>query len=250
MCAISLIVRGDDFGLCHASNQAICEAFETGVLTCASLLVTTPWLAEACGLIREHPEWEIGLQLSLHCATDGYRWGPLSGAPTVPSLVEPDGTFSRSLSAAAQPKDIAGELNAQVERARACGIRPAYLEYEGAGHPVVEAVLHDLSERLGVPARMTSWGVEPVPLSGLDQKAFDDVLATLKPGTYVWVAHPTHASPEAWALWARAESAAARYADAVALCSAEIRSLLDQRGIERISFGQHLEERLGTETEE
>jgi chitin disaccharide deacetylase len=248
--AISLIVRGDDFGLCHASNQAICEAFETGLLTCVSLVVTTPWLAEARRLAQQHPEWEIGLQLSLHCSTDGYRWGPLSGARTVPSLSEPDGTFSRSLSAAAQPKDIADELDAQVERAQACGIRPAYLEYDGADHPAVEASLQRLSERLGAPARMTAWGVEPAVLCGSTEKEFDDSLAALKPGTYFWVTHPAHASPETWALWDGTETAAARYTEAQALCSAELRWLLDQRGIERISFRQHLEERLGTETEE
>src|SRR5207245_2944163 len=42
MNVISLIVRGDDFGLCHACNQAISEAFEAGLLTCASLVVVTP----------------------------------------------------------------------------------------------------------------------------------------------------------------------------------------------------------------
>src|SRR5437868_12631252 len=86
---LSLIVRGDDFGLCHAANQAICEAFETGLLTCASLLVTTPWLAEAVTLAQGHAEWELGLQLTLHCPTAGYRWGPVLGAAAVPSLVEP-----------------------------------------------------------------------------------------------------------------------------------------------------------------
>ena len=39
--------RVDDFGLCHAANQAVLEAFETGLLTCASLAVVSPWAAEA-----------------------------------------------------------------------------------------------------------------------------------------------------------------------------------------------------------
>jgi predicted glycoside hydrolase/deacetylase ChbG (UPF0249 family) len=250
MGVISLIVRGDEFGLCHAANQAICEAFETGLLTCASLLVTTPWLAEACRLIREHPEWEIGLQLSLRCLTDGYRWGPVSGARAVPSLIDPQGAFPPVVPDAARPEDIARELDAQVERAQACGVRPAYLEYDGADHFAVEPVLQQVSERLGVPARMTAWGVEPVALSGLSEKAFDETLAALKPGTYLWLTHPAHAAPETSALWDKPKMAANRYADSLTLCSAEVRSLLNQRGIECISFRQHLEERLGTETEE
>jgi predicted glycoside hydrolase/deacetylase ChbG (UPF0249 family) len=249
MSVISLIVRGDDFGLCHATNQAICEAFETGVLTCASLIVTTPWLAQACRLIHEHPEWEIGLQLSLHCPTDGYRWGPVSGSRAVPSLVEPDGTFSTALSTSAGPEDIARELDAQVERAQAYGVRPAYLEYE-ADHPAVPAIVQQLSERLGVSAQMTAWGVKPVVWCELSEKTLEDALTALQPGTYVWVTHPTQASPETWALWDSAEKATARYADALTLCSPKVRSLLNQRGVECISFRQHLEERLGTETEE
>jgi predicted glycoside hydrolase/deacetylase ChbG (UPF0249 family) len=250
MNAISLIVRGDDLGLCHASNQAVCEAFETGLLTCASLVVVTPWLAEAVKLAHAYSEWEIGLQLVLGCPTDGYRWGPVCGARTVPSLVEPAGTFPPFLSDAARPEDIARELDAQVERMHACGIRPAYLVYDGADHPLVAAALQQLSERLGVPAWMTAWGVQPFTLPEPRASAFQEALATLKPGTYLWLTHPANASPETWSLWADPETASLRNAQSRALCSPEIRALLEQRGVERISFRQYVEEGLGAETEE
>src|SRR5262245_66523445 len=116
MDAISLIVRSDEFGLCHAANQAICEGFEAGVVTCAALAVVGPWLAEAAGLIHEHPEWEIGLQLLLHCTTVGCRWGPAAGPAAVPSLVDARGTFPPHLAEAATPEDIIRELKAQVDR--------------------------------------------------------------------------------------------------------------------------------------
>jgi predicted glycoside hydrolase/deacetylase ChbG (UPF0249 family) len=250
MNAISLIVRGDDFGLCHASNQAVCEAFETGLLTCASLVVVTPWLAEAVKLAQEYSEWEIGLQLVLGSPTGGYRWGPVCGARAVPSLVEPAGTFPPSLAGGAQPEEVARELGAQVERVQACGIRPAYLVYDGADHPVVGTALQQLSERLGVPVWMTSWGIQPLALPEPSANAFEKALASLKPGTYLWLTHPAQASPEISCLWPEPQTAATRYAETLALCNPEIRALLEQRGIERISFRQHLEERLGTETDE
>jgi predicted glycoside hydrolase/deacetylase ChbG (UPF0249 family) len=248
MNATSLIVRGDDFGLCHASNQAICEAFETGLLTCASLVVVTPWLAEAVKLAQQYSEWEIGLQLVLGCPTDGYRWGPVCGAREVPSLVEATGTFPPSLAEAADQEDVARELSAQVERMQACGLRPAYMVYDGADHPFVGATLQRLSERLGVPAWTAAWGIEPLSC-GANTGALQAALAALKPGTYLWLTHPTQASPETSSLWADPQ-AAARYADSIALCNPEVRELLEQRGIERISFRQHLEQRLGTDTDE
>src|SRR6516164_1373230 len=94
---ISLIVRGDHFGLCHASNQALWEGFEAGVLTCASLAVTGPWVAEAAVLAHDHQEWEIGLLLNVTCDTVGCRWGPVAGPSLVPSLVGPTGNFLPAL---------------------------------------------------------------------------------------------------------------------------------------------------------
>src|SRR3954452_7382769 len=130
-----LIVRADAFGLCHAANQAVLEAFETGLLTCASLAVVSPWAAEAVGLLHEHPEWEVGVQLVLHAPGGGCRWGPVAGAARVPGLVGPGGCFPERLADGADAGEVAAELEAQVERARAWGLTPAFLEYEGGPHP-------------------------------------------------------------------------------------------------------------------
>lgn len=250
MDGISLIVRGDDFGLCHASNQAIWEAFETGLLTCASLAAYGPWLAEAVEMVRSHPEWEIGLQLALECATAGCRWGPVAGSAAVPSLVEPTGTFAPSLPEAARPDDIMRELEAQVERARAWGIEPAYLEFDGTAHPAVEVVMRRLSEQLGSPAKMTDWGVQLLPSAAGKPGAVQTIRKTLEdllPGVYLWSGRPAQDSPETWALWPDEETARARHADALALCDLETIALIQRRGIELISFRQHMETRLGTE---
>src|SRR5262249_17728119 len=139
---ISLIVRADSFGLCHAANQAVCEAFETGVLTCASLVVAAPWAAEAVALAREHPEWEVGLRLMLHCPTAGCRWGPVAGAGVVPSLVEAGGMFRPGLADTATEGDVVRELEAQGARARALGLTISFLECDEASRPLVGPALH------------------------------------------------------------------------------------------------------------
>ena len=49
---IRLIVRGDDFGYTHASNTAMEEAFQEGVMTSASVLVPGPWFGETAEMLE------------------------------------------------------------------------------------------------------------------------------------------------------------------------------------------------------
>jgi predicted glycoside hydrolase/deacetylase ChbG (UPF0249 family) len=247
MDTLSLIVRGDEFGLCHASNQAIWEGFEAGLLTCASLMITGPWVAEAAALAHDHPEWEIGLHLNLVCDTEGCRWGPIAGATAVPSLVEPNGAFCRNLTAQASAEDISREMEAQVDRALAWGITPAFLECAEAAHPLVSDTLHRLSERRGILTRMTDWGLRPLFNPGESVNA-KSALAALAPGAYLWIVCPSQPAPETCALWPEAERIR-RHADARAMVDPEVLAVIKKQGIELLSFRQHAESRLGAEAE-
>lgn len=247
-----LIVRGDDFGLSHGVNQAIEEAFETGLLTCASVLAVGPWIAEAANLIREHPEWEVGLQLALTCTTQGCRWGPAAGAAAVLGLVEPAGTFHPGLPQSVSAAEIDQELDAQVARLRAYQIVPAFLEYHGETHPDIEASLGRLSQQLGIPARTSAWGIQPLVLAKTNRAPLDalrEALAALHPGAYLWATSPAQDSPEGWALWGASESSR-RHEDLQLLCSSEVRAGIRERGIELISFRQLVEMRVGTAAED
>jgi hypothetical protein len=250
MDTINLIVRGQEFGLCHAANQATCEGFEAGVLTCASLLVAGPWLAEAVALAHAHREWEIGLQLTLTCPTAGCRWGPVAPATLVPSLVEPTATFPRRLATDANAAEIARELEAQVERARAWGITPAYLDFMGEAGPEVDAAVQHLGGRLGIPTGTTCWGIASM-IQRAPGSAFQpcEQLRDLRPGTHLWEVRPAQASPETWGLWPDEEQARARQADALAICDPELIALVRSKSIELLSFRQHIETRLGAEAE-
>jgi predicted glycoside hydrolase/deacetylase ChbG (UPF0249 family) len=253
MDGIALIVGGDHFGLAHAANQAIEEAFETGMLTCASLAVVSPWAAEAVVLAGKHPEWELGLQLQLHSPTAGCRWGPVAGAAAVPSLVATTGHFHPTIPTTATADDVVRELEAQVDRALAWGIKPAYLGYVSSPHPAVEETLPRLSERLGAPARMTDWGIQPLRV-GSSEEPFSiagllEALRNLTVGTYLWVTHPAQETPETWAIWGE-ETAGVYQREALALGDPGVCIVLRERGISLVSFRQHLETRLGTEPDE
>ena len=70
---IQLIVRGDDLGMTHAANMAIKKVFEEGILTCSSILVPAPWFEMAARMCREHPDWCIGVHLTLNGEWRDYR---------------------------------------------------------------------------------------------------------------------------------------------------------------------------------
>ena len=51
---IELVVQGDDFGMCHAVNTGVAEAFTNGILSQASTMVACPWFDEAAALAAAH----------------------------------------------------------------------------------------------------------------------------------------------------------------------------------------------------
>jgi predicted glycoside hydrolase/deacetylase ChbG (UPF0249 family) len=207
---VSLTALADGLGLSHAGNAAIEEAFEVGVLSCATLATIGPWLPEAVELLRDYPHWRIGLLLTLECRAVGARWGPLAGAAAVPSLVRPTGDFAPDLPATATEADVERELRAQAERARAWGVTPAFLSYDGPRPPAVEAVLPRLAAETGVPLWPTPDEPRPLPLPEAAPRQFVAAvcaaLASLPPGEYVWRTRPSQATPESWALWGEAEA--------------------------------------------
>ena len=63
--AASLIVNADDFGQTRGINRGIVEAFERGLVTSASLMVTQPAASEAAGYARRQPALSVGLHVDL-----------------------------------------------------------------------------------------------------------------------------------------------------------------------------------------
>lgn len=124
---MELIVNGDDFGVTLGVNRAIVAAHSHGVLTSTTVLVTSPYAAQAPDTARRWPELGFGLHVNL---TDG----PAAARPeTIPSMVDGDGHFlpERALlrglvTRAIRPDDIAREVSAQLAAFRALGLEPTH----------------------------------------------------------------------------------------------------------------------------
>jgi predicted glycoside hydrolase/deacetylase ChbG (UPF0249 family) len=126
-----LIVHADDLGMAHSVDAATIKAFDTGLVSSGSIMVPCPWFPEIAAYARSRPEADLGLHLTLTSEWKFYRWGPVLPKDRVASLLNADGFFYLTESEAAShadPREAEAEVRAQIERARAFGVRPTHLD--------------------------------------------------------------------------------------------------------------------------
>ena len=56
---ISLIVRGDDIGSCHAANVACIRSYKEGIMTSVELMVPCSWFPEAVKMLKKILDWML-----------------------------------------------------------------------------------------------------------------------------------------------------------------------------------------------
>jgi predicted glycoside hydrolase/deacetylase ChbG (UPF0249 family) len=117
--------------MAHAINVASFHALDRGAITSASVMVVCPWFSEVARFYLSHPRFDLGIHLTLTSEWDDYKWSPLLGKDSVPSLVGPDGYMwkdTASLRKFARPEEVERELRAQIRKALDAGIRPTHLD--------------------------------------------------------------------------------------------------------------------------
>jgi predicted glycoside hydrolase/deacetylase ChbG (UPF0249 family) len=135
------------------------QLIESKIPFSASMMVVCPWYQEAADILRDHPEVSLGIHLTLNAEWKNYRWGPVAGKGTVPSLTDSCGFFlpSRSRFYANNPKlnEIEIELRAQIERALLTGLKFDYVDYHmgtAVDKPEYRAIVEKLAAeyKLGI----------------------------------------------------------------------------------------------------
>jgi predicted glycoside hydrolase/deacetylase ChbG (UPF0249 family) len=223
-----VIVNADDFGQSRGVNAGIIEAHERGFVTSASLMVRWPAAAEAAAYARSHPRLAVGLHLDLG------EWACLDGTWVARyEVVPPDDAAA-----------VAGEVARQLAAFRdLMGRDPTHIDShqhvhrgEPAKSPAVE-----LARRAGVPLRGCTPGIHYC--GGFYGQATDGtllpeiltpdglirILAELPPGVSELGCHP-----------GRGDDLDTTYLSArevAVLCAAQVRSALNELGIELRSFG-------------
>jgi predicted glycoside hydrolase/deacetylase ChbG (UPF0249 family) len=127
----AVIFHGDDAGMSHESNMGVIRAIEDGVATSTSIMMPCPWVPEMSAYLKEHPQVDAGLHLTLTAEWKKYRWGPVAGKPAVPGLVDSDGYLwhgVEDVAAHATADEVETEIRAQIDKALAMGITPTHLD--------------------------------------------------------------------------------------------------------------------------
>jgi hopanoid biosynthesis associated protein HpnK len=151
-----LIVTADDFGLHQAVNQAVEQAYCSGVLRAASLMVAAPAAADAVERARRMPGLAVGLHVVL---ADGKAMLP---AQQIPRLVDAHGWFDsamvrngfRFFFVPEVRRQLAAEIRAQFEAFAATGL---LLDHVNAHkhfhvHPTVLSLLLSIGQDFGLRA--------------------------------------------------------------------------------------------------
>ena len=125
-----LILYGTQMGVAHEINTAGAQGFEAGTIRSVGVLTPAPWFEQFATWCRQHPDADVGINLTLNSDISGYRWGPVSSRDQVAGLVDADGYLCASLTqttANAPAEEVKREIDAQIHKAQAAGIRPGHL---------------------------------------------------------------------------------------------------------------------------
>ncbi len=258
--SIYVLIRCDDIGMSHAVNGAAEQLFESKIPVSVSVMFTCPWYQEAVDLLRRFPDVSVGVHLTLNAEWKNYRWGPVLGWKSVPTLVDSNGYFhpSRTAFFAAKPAmpEIERELRAQIERALNSGIRIDYVDHH-MGTAVQNDTLRSMVEKLA-----SEYGLAVTQYFGesysnvtygapLGEKT-DSLIAhmeSLGPGLHLQVCHIGLDNPELEAMedlndFGLQNMSRHRRAELDALRSPGFRAVIERRNIRLVTYRQ-LVNRLG-----
>ncbi len=148
-----VILSADDFGLSEGVNEAVEQAFRSGLLTTASLMVAGPAAADAVRRARQLPGLRVGLHLVV-------IEGPAVRA--TPGLTDVDGQFPAGQLRLGIDyffrldvrRRLAAEIRAQFQAFADTGLR---LDHANAHkhmhlHPTVGRLMLAIGEKFGLPA--------------------------------------------------------------------------------------------------
>ncbi len=126
-----LLIHADDVGMCRETVLGATDAYEHGIVTSMSIMMPCPWVGEIAAYLKQHPETDAGLHLTLTSEWKKYRWGPVAGKSAVPSLADEWGCLwdeGAQVREHATADDVETEIRAQIARARAFGIKPTHID--------------------------------------------------------------------------------------------------------------------------
>jgi len=262
-----LIIHGDDLGVSHSVNAASMAAFDKGIVNSASIMVPCPWFPEIATYSKANPSVDLGLHLTLTAEWQDYKWGPVLPSTVVPNLVNEQGFLYdncadvvRKVSA----EDIEKEITAQVERALAFGVNVSHLDSHMGClfNPKYFETYLKVGRKYGLPVLIPASGLRQFPdmakkilptdividnifmLNPPDAETgaanfYANKLRDLSPGVSEIIIHLAYDDAEMQAVTINHPDfgAAWRQKDFDYFTSEECRKILEEEGIELVTWG-------------
>jgi predicted glycoside hydrolase/deacetylase ChbG (UPF0249 family) len=253
-----LLLRLDDVGMNHSVNMAIKRIAESGIPFSVSVLFVCPWHQEAVEILKQNPQISVGVHLALNSEWKNYRWGPVLGAATVPSLVDSNGYFvhsnERFRSMRYDLGEVERELNAQMDRAMRSGLKIDYVDYHMGTvlrSPEVRELVERLAREFGLGMSEYFGEARSDPQYAAEPRAKGDslqaLIGRLQPGFNLLVTHVGIDNEELGALLdmntdgGLAEMSKNRQGELNALTSPRFRDALAARGVKLVTYRQVIE---------
>ena len=123
--------HSDDLGMFIDGNRGTIDSVENGIVTSASTMMPTGWVTHWRDYLKDHPDFDNGLHLTLTSEWKYYRWAPIVGAAQAPGLVDKDGHMWPSVmqvAMSASGAEVEAEIRAQVDKAEKMGLPITHLD--------------------------------------------------------------------------------------------------------------------------
>jgi len=263
-----LIVHADDIGLARSVNIAVARAFDSGAITSGSVMVPCPWFPDFAAYYRDHQPLDVGIHITLTAEWEYYKWGGISPAGEIPSLLDENGYFYSTVEEVgmhADPAEVELEIRAQIERALALGVRPTHLDtHMGSvmatpellqiyfkigreyGLPVLTIPAEDVPEEYRDALVAQEGTVDGLYMMYADDstkswsEAYADMIAAIQPGLNQLIVHLAIDDTEMQAVTVNHPDfgSAWRQKDLDFVTSGEFRDLLEEHDIKLVSWDQ------------
>jgi chitin disaccharide deacetylase len=155
-----VIVNIDDVGLHKDETEASFKAFNYGMVKSGSVMAPCPNFNTVVDLWTKNSELDLGVHLTLTCEWGKkYPWNPILSKTEVPSLYNPNGIMWQSVDELlqhAKEKEMALELEAQINKVIETGLKPSHIDYHMnfAYHRKCFPIIMELSRNFNLPLRV------------------------------------------------------------------------------------------------
>lgn len=255
---IRLIIRVDDMGCSHATNTGIVQTFKDGIATSVEIMVPTPWYPEAIAMLREMPDIDVGIHLTLTSEWTNVKWRPLTQAPSITDergyfypMIWPNKQMEKGSAILEQDwsiEEIERELRAQIEMAKRDIPQLSHMSAHMGCLNIndeTKALYTRLGREYGLDIFLEDHGVKRMPGLGdntLPPEArvakFIENLQGLTPGNWLFVEHPADDFPEQQAIGHPGYEHVAqdRYGVLRMLTDKRVKAVIEELGIQLISY--------------